>query len=540
MHHPPPTPSSISHKPQNVHKSYTARVLLPGGVREATHIQQDAQHKPDPHSGKAKRLNASHRQPLCRGGAGGTGCRPPSRGVWGATRPQARSQAQIPIFKILWLTGYLTGKTLPPHPPTPSPTGGEGEKEYCGSAQSPSPALGEGFGVRAIAFPSSNNPGWQRFPHTLLARGAEDFRVVKQSKHLLLKAFLLCQLGIFPTLPAVAQIPTPPGEVPVDSIQQRSISGTPPCCAESISINDYTLSIGDTITLSLATAPEYNGSYRIQSNGTANLPVLGQLSLTGLTLQEAESAIETAYVREELLVAPVATLTLAEISPLQVVITGEVNQPGTYTLPITAGQLPTVAIAIDQAGGITQHTDLRNIQIQRRQPQAQNLTVNLWALLTEGDHSQNLTLRNGDTLIIPEAPPLDLATAETLATSTFSPDSIQINLIGEVAQPGVMQVPPGTSLNQALFLAGGFTSRSRRSSIKLLRLSPNGTVAQRRIEIDLEDSINDETNPLLHDRDVILIGRNTAAEVSDRLSTISAPLNGALSLINLFLPFLLP
>jgi len=41
-------------------------------------------------------------------------------------------------------------QAFPPYPPTPSLTGGEAQQEYFSGNQSPSPALGEGFGVRAI------------------------------------------------------------------------------------------------------------------------------------------------------------------------------------------------------------------------------------------------------------------------------------------------------------------------------------------------------------------------------------------------------
>jgi len=67
--------------------------------------------RPDPHS-TCKRLNASHRQSLCRRRSGGTGNRSPSQGIWastwaqpkgatwaqakGATRPQSRSPRSIP------------------------------------------------------------------------------------------------------------------------------------------------------------------------------------------------------------------------------------------------------------------------------------------------------------------------------------------------------------------------------------------------------------------------------------------------------------
>jgi len=54
---------------------------------------------------------------------------------------------------------WLTDKTFTPHPPTLSPTRGEGEQELWRGTQSPSPALGEGLGVRAMNFCQSTRSG---------------------------------------------------------------------------------------------------------------------------------------------------------------------------------------------------------------------------------------------------------------------------------------------------------------------------------------------------------------------------------------------
>jgi polysaccharide export outer membrane protein len=102
-----------------------------------------------------------------------------------------------------------------------------------------------------------------------------------------------------------------------------------------------------------------------------------------------------------------------------------------------------------------------------------------------------------------------------------------------------MEVPPDTSVSEALLLAGNFTNRSRQVDVQLLRLNPDGTVTQRTLPVDFASAINEETNPLLQDRDVILVGRNWSASLSDSIGTVLQPLTGASSLFNLFLPFLL-
>jgi polysaccharide export outer membrane protein len=68
-------------------------------------------------------------------------------------------------------------------------------------------------------------------------------------------------------------------------------------------------------------------------------------------------------------------------------------------------------------------------------------------------------------------------------------------------------------------------------------MNANGTVSRRRIEVDFGNNVNDETNPMLQNRDVIIVGRSSLARIADTLGTILSPIGGAFSLFNLFSPF---
>ncbi|WP_225886905.1 polysaccharide biosynthesis/export family protein [Nodosilinea nodulosa] len=304
---------------------------------------------------------------------------------------------------------------------------------------------------------------------------------------------------------------------------------------------DYRLTVGDILYVIVANVPDYSGTFQVLPDGSLNLPVLGRVEVWGKTLPQVEQAITQAYAAAEILVEPRITVTMSQLSPLRVVVIGEVTHPGAYSLDPNQGRLPTVAIALDAAGGITQHTDLRSIQVRRVSADNQReetIAVSLWDLLTQGDRSQDIALRDGDTIVVPQADPT-IPTARELASSTFSAGAIRVNIVGEIAKPGVMEVPPDTSVTEALLLAGSFTPRSRRVDVQLLRLNLDGTVTQRSLPVDFASAINDETNPLLQDRDVILVGRNWSAAIGDSIGTVLQPLGAASSLLNLFLPFLL-
>lgn len=234
--------------------------------------------------------------------------------------------------------------------------------------------------------------------------------------------------------------------------------------------------------------------------------------------------------------------------PLNVAVVGEVQRPGTYTiqpfrpapgvqgaLPSFAG-LPTLSQAVQQAGGITPLADIRRIEIRRstRLGTQQILVSNFWQLLQSGDRSQDLILQQGDTIFVPTAQNIDPSEAPQIASSSLSPTTIRVNVVGEVARSGVLQVPPNTSLNQALLAAGGFNPvRARTSYVELLRLNPNGTVTKRNITINFSRGINENENPILRDNDVIVVNRSFAAQVTDGLRIFLDPISNFFSIFNL-------
>ena len=107
-----------------------------------------------------------------------------------------------------------------------------------------------------------------------------------------------------------------------------------------------------------------------------------------------------------------------------------------------------------------------------------------------------------------------------------------MSVVGEVTEPGIVEVPPNSPLNQALLAAGGFDpARANTNEVKLIRLNPDGTVVQRIVPIALDQGINDETNPALRNNDVIVVGQSGSANFADAVGGIF----GALGAI--FQPF---
>lgn len=225
--------------------------------------------------------------------------------------------------------------------------------------------------------------------------------------------------------------------------------------------------------------------------------------------------------------------------PRRVTVTGAVNNPGTYLLvggvaglEVRTAGLPTVTSALKQAGGINLLADISRIEIRRfnLKGQEQIINVNLWKLLREGDVSQDFFLREGDSILVPKQTDVNPAEASELARASFAPEAIQIWVGGEVPIRGLIELPLNTTLNQALMAAGGFNNRARRTSVDLVRINPNGTATRRKVNIDFSAGINEETNPILKDRDIIIIDRSGVAKViMDNWEPALEPITGILS-----------
>lgn len=273
-----------------------------------------------------------------------------------------------------------------------------------------------------------------------------------------------------------------------------------------------------------------------------------------VTLRDGDTIFvptRTTYDPEESRQLAVASFAADESQPLNIAVIGEVFRPGPYTVTGTArtgdaglpggssgggGIPPTVTRAIQVAGGIKPQANIREIQIYRRtrSGQQQTIAINLWDLLAEGDITEDVVLQEGDSVFIPQAAELLPGELAEVAAASFSPDTIRINVVGEVDRAGTVEIPPNTPLSQGILAAGGFDNRRARTvDVELVRLNLNGSVTRRTIAVDFAAGIDDEANPLLQNNDVIIVQRSLSATVADTVNTITTPLGGILSLFNI-------
>ena len=119
------------------------------------------------------------------------------------------------------------------------------------------------------------------------------------------------------------------------------------------------------------TAISIEQNYQVGVDGYVTVPIIGRVSLTGLTIIEASKRLQEQYAKSEL-VSPIIEV---KIVNLQATVLGEVRNPGNFILEheeTDLGQL------LGQAGGTDTRADLRQIKIVRGdKSNPQILLVNL-------------------------------------------------------------------------------------------------------------------------------------------------------------------
>lgn len=208
---------------------------------------------------------------------------------------------------------------------------------------------------------------------------------------------------------------------------------------------------------------------------------------------------------------------------LNIAVVGEVKRPGPYTLSNSQStNAATVTQGIQAAGGITQEADIRNILVRRRTKSGSDrlVEVNFWKLLQTGDLRQDLPLQEGDTIVVGTAKEMSPDEITELASASFSPENITVNIVGEAIRPGRVEVRPNTPLTQALLAAGGFNNDAQKGEVELIRLNPNGTVSRQTLPVDFSQGLNEENNPALRNNDTIVVRKSGARKVADAVNPI--------------------
>jgi polysaccharide export outer membrane protein len=165
----------------------------------------------------------------------------------------------------------------------------------------------------------------------------------------------------------------------------------------------YVLSAGDEISVFVYRAPELSVSLPIRPDGRVSIPLAPDVQAAGRTPTQLADSIRDRL--KAFVVEPNVTVMIrnsAGQADRQIRVIGEVAAPA--VLPYREGMR--VSDAIIGARGLTRFAAGNRAEIIRREPGGpatpQPIRVRLSDLLRDGDVSQDLPLRPGDTLVVPQ------------------------------------------------------------------------------------------------------------------------------------------
>lgn len=161
---------------------------------------------------------------------------------------------------------------------------------------------------------------------------------------------------------------------------------------------NYVLGPDDQVSVNVYGVQEYSGDLVVSAEGNINIPNVGQVKVTGLTIEAATQKLKTImgnsvypYLKSG---GSKLSVTLSRIRSIRVTVIGA-NRPGNLTL----SSLSTVFNALFIAGGPSAFGSFREIELVRNNKVER--IIDLYRFLLHGDQSDNIGLKDNDVIRIP-------------------------------------------------------------------------------------------------------------------------------------------
>lgn len=212
---------------------------------------------------------------------------------------------------------------------------------------------------------------------------------------------------------------------------------------------NYRLGPGDEVIIDIWGTSQNTIRQQISPDGTINIEKIGPVSLSGMTVSEANEYLKRVLGKTYSgLDAPDGTLeirlTLGNTRTIQINVMGEVVQPGTYAL----SSFSTVFHALYRAGGVSDIGSLRNVQVTRNGKTVAK--VDVYDFIMKGKTQDDIRLQEGDVIIVPAYEAL-------------------VQISGNVKRPMRFEMKKNETLATLIGYAGGFSADAYTRSLRVVR-----------------------------------------------------------------------
>lgn len=158
--------------------------------------------------------------------------------------------------------------------------------------------------------------------------------------------------------------------------------------------DDYRIGPQDLIEIQVYGIDNLKREVRVNSKGVVSLPLIGAVSLGGLTNQEAEALIAQKY-EKDYLQDPQVSVFIKEYTSQRITVEGAVNHPGIFPIRGPTSLLQAIALA----GGQGQLSDMNEVMVYRLESgQKKTLTYNV--IKIRGGEVPDPLLANDDVVVV--------------------------------------------------------------------------------------------------------------------------------------------
>jgi len=209
---------------------------------------------------------------------------------------------------------------------------------------------------------------------------------------------------------------------------------------------NYVLGPGDELQVSVYGVQEYNASIPVSVEGKITIDYVGQIAVSGMSIEAASQKIKAAIARVYSTVRSgqsQVSVSLNQIRTIKITIVGG-KQPGNYSI----SSLATVYNALHLAGGPGKNGSYRNIELIRNNKVYRN--IDIYRFLVKGDQSDNVSLKENDVIRIPAY-------------------TQRVTVEGEVKRPGIFEMKKGEKFSDLLNFASGFNEFAYTASVNVVQ-----------------------------------------------------------------------
>lgn len=213
--------------------------------------------------------------------------------------------------------------------------------------------------------------------------------------------------------------------------------------------DSYSLGIDDQLLISIYGASQKTYSLNVEKDGCIHIPDLGPVSVYGIPFEKVKENIK------QRLIAiyngmqgenpnTFASVNIGRLKGIKVNVIGDVNVPGTYTVPATSSVFNVLYLA----GGPNKNGTFRNIQVIRNDKIVS--VVDVYEYLIDGKTQSNIQLRNQDIILI-------------------NPYLNRIAIEGEFKRSGLFEAKNNETVEDLIRYAGGFKEKAYTNRLDLYR-----------------------------------------------------------------------